>query len=105
MVSFSVQWAPTNFKEFYVYYLLKHSKLLCRRLHVVGTAIGAVLTIIGIGTLNKYFALAGIAAFTAICATSDLVVQRIKPTLLEHPVWAVRADFRLMTEMIQGKEL
>eukprot|EP00796_Vickermania_ingenoplastis_P012235 gene12235-8421_t len=92
---------PSNFKEFYAYYLVKHRSQLCRRLHFLGTILGSALTIIGIATLNLSLSVAGMATGFAICVAGDLGVQRIKPTFIEYPFWSTRANFHMVVNIEQ----
>lgn len=105
MAVLSLRQQASNFKEFYSHYLISHSRPLCRRLHVVGTVIGTFMTVIGLATLDKLLAIAGIMTGLAISVGSDLTVQKIWPTIMEHPVWTVHAEYQLVADTVKGKSV
>lgn len=95
---------PSNFGEFYVFYLLKHRSQWCRRLHFFGTVVGGIVSVIGIGTLNTTVALLGVLFGFVACIAGDVAVQQIRPTVLDYPLWSTRANFKLVVEMLKGNE-
>lgn len=106
MVSFSanIGFRPSNFTEFYAYYLLKHRSQACRRLHFLGSVLGGIISVIGVATLNATMTLAGLATGVALCMIGDVAVQRIQPTVLEYPLWSTRANFKMVVNMLKGTE-
>lgn len=95
---------PTNFTEFYVYYLAKHRSQACRRLHFLGSILGGIISVIGIATLNTTLALCGLATGISLCLIGDIAVQQIKPTFVEYPLWSTRANFKMVVNMLKGTE-
>lgn len=105
MVAISANFSigPSNFTEFYAYYLLKHQHKWCRRLHFLGTAFGTGITAFGAVTRSRVLCLAGVITGLTLCIGSDTAIQRIKPTLLEYPLWSFMANVKMIGDMITGK--
>lgn len=95
--------SPSNMKEYYVYYLAKHSKQWTRRVHLIGTVVGAVGVAASAAQANPIGAAVSAAVGAAICWAGDLAVEQAQPTTLKNPYWSVYAHFKMVGEMLSGK--
>ncbi|KPA75718.1 hypothetical protein ABB37_08268 [Leptomonas pyrrhocoris] len=102
-ISAKLDVSASNMKEYYVYYLAKHSKQWTRRVHLVGTVVGAVGVAASVARLDAIGAAVSAAVGTAICWAGDAAVEKTQPTTFKNPLWSVYANFKMVGEMISGK--
>ncbi|KPI82779.1 hypothetical protein ABL78_8210 [Leptomonas seymouri] len=102
-VDLKVGVSPSNTREYYVYYLAKHSKQWTRRLHLIGTAAGAVGVAVSASRLDTVCAVVSVAVGVAICWAGDIAVEGVQPTTFKNPLWSVYANFKMVAEMLTGK--
>ncbi|MFD1735486.1 Mpo1-like protein [Bacillus salitolerans] len=84
-----------NYQDFWPFYLSQHSKRSTRLWHFVGTTFVfiCILTAILTGVL-WYILLAPIIAY-GFAWCSHFFIEGNKPATFGHPVWSLRADFRM----------
>lgn len=95
--------SASNMREYYVYYLAKHSKQWTRRVHLIGTVVGAVGVAASAARVDAVGAAVSAAVGAAICWAGDLAVEGSQPTTIKNPVWSVMANFKMIGEMLSGK--
>ena len=93
----------TRFEEFWPFYLAQHRHPTNRKLHLAGTllalgclalAVASPLWLIGAPFLGYGFAWLG-----------HFAVERNRPATFGHPIWSLRADFRMFGRMLSGRAL
>ncbi|MEW6056296.1 MAG: DUF962 domain-containing protein [Bdellovibrionota bacterium] len=91
-----------NFEEFWPFYLAEHSNPMCRRFHFAGTslALSCLLTAPFFGAKMVLFALIFGYGFAWI---GHFAFQKNRPATFAHPLWSLRADFRMYAKMLKGE--
>jgi hypothetical protein len=94
---------PRSFKEFWPYYLTQHSNPRTRTLHFAGTliAVGCVIAMLVLGEA-KLIVLGVIAAY-AFAWAGHYLFERNHPATFRHPLWSLRADFRMLRLWLSGR--
>lgn len=92
-----------NYEEFWPFYLSQHSKASTRRWHFVGTTFVFVFVLAALFTKNLWLILlAPVTAYT-FAWFSHFFIEGNKPATFGHPVWSLRADFRMYRLTLFGK--
>jgi hypothetical protein len=91
-----------TFEDFWPHYVRAHSERLNRQLHFVGTtlALGAVALGLRRGR-RRWLALAPVVGYGPAWIGHFLVEGNV-PATFGHPLWSLRADFRMYGKMIAG---
>jgi len=92
-----------SFAEFYPFYLSEHSNRTCRRLHVVGTSLAAVLIACGIVMQHWWLIPAAVVQGYAFSWIGHFVFENNRPATFKHPLWSVIGDFRMLWEILSGR--
>ena len=97
-----------DFSDFWPYYLQEHAQPGTRALHYVGTSmavgLAAVLPLAGRWWMIPAVPLAGYG----FAWLSHSLIERNRPATFRHPVWSLRADFRMWYRFVtcrMGREL
>ncbi|MES3036776.1 MAG: DUF962 domain-containing protein [Bdellovibrionota bacterium] len=93
----------SSFQEFWPYYLTEHSISLNRRLHFAGTFLIHVLIVYAL--LTSHFLLLFLIPILgyAFAWAGHFFVEKNRPATFKHPLWSLRADFKLFYLMCSGK--
>jgi hypothetical protein len=93
----------SSFEEFWPFYVSQHSKKATRWLHFAGTA-GAA-GIVGAAILRRRPETAAVAPLFAygLAWFSHAVIEKNIPATFSHPLWSLRADFRMFARMLAGR--
>jgi hypothetical protein len=92
-----------SFEEFWPYYMGEHSQPATRTLHAVGTAVSTGLVLAAIADRNwKLLPLALLPGYGAAWI-GHFLIEKNKPATLEHPVWSLIADYKMLAMMIRGE--
>jgi hypothetical protein len=99
-----VQLSPRfeSFEEFWPDYLAQHRNPVCRGLHLAGTLLG--LTCLGLGVLASpvWLPLAPLSGY-ALAWVGHFAFERNRPATFRHPLWSLRADFRMLGLTLTGR--
>lgn len=94
--------SPSNFKEYYAYYLSKHTKQMTRRAHLAGTIVGAVGVVVSAVRADPIGAAVSAAVGAAIVWAGDFAIEQTQPTTFTNPIWSIQAHFKMITSMLKG---
>lgn len=94
---------PTNYKEFWDFYVFEHSKPLTRILHFLGTSLGTAFLVFFLTRGQWYFFPAFFVVGYAFAWFAHFVVEKNKPASFRFPLWSFISDFRMMFYMITGR--
>lgn len=86
---------PTNYRQFWPYYLREHSRILTRRIHYAGTGVAVVGIIATIATGNLWFLLAAAIGGYAPAWAAHFFVEKNRPATFRYPFWSLISDFRM----------
>lgn len=92
-----------DYEEFWPFYLSQHSKRSTRGWHFVGTSFVFVFLIAALITFNFWLILLAPVTAYAFAWFSHFFIEGNKPATFGHPVWSLRADFRMYRLMLLGK--
>ena len=84
-----------DFEKFWIYYLTQHRKPATRSWHFVGTSLVFLFIILALSFLNWWFLLLAPLSAYALAWISHFFIEGNKPATFGHPLWSLRADFRM----------
>jgi hypothetical protein len=94
---------PSNYTEFWDFYVQEHSKPLTRLLHFIGTSLGSVLLFWTILSGRWYlFPLFFVVGY-AFAWFAHFVIEKNRPATFRFPFWSFISDFKMMWFMITGR--
>ena len=94
---------PTNFTEFWDFYVAEHSLPMTRALHLIGTLLGVALLIFFIVRGQWYFFPVFFVVGYAFAWFAHFVVEKNKPASFRFPLWSFISDFKMIALMLTGR--
>ena len=94
---------PTNYAEFWDFYVQEHSKPLTRLLHFIGTTLGVSLLAWFIATGRWYFFPVFFVIGYAFAWFAHFVVEKNRPASFRYPFWSFISDFKMIWYMLTGR--
>ncbi|EGK08530.1 transmembrane protein [Desmospora sp. 8437] len=91
-----------DFAEFWPFYLSQHRSPRTRRWHFAGTGMVFLCLVLAIFVRWWFLLLAPVIAY-GLAWYSHFFVEGNKPATFGHPVWSLRADFRMFGLMLTGR--
>jgi hypothetical protein len=91
-----------NFAAFWPHYLREHSKPETRRWHIVGTGAGSVLAAAAFFSFSPVLLAAAVFVGYAPAWCAHFLVEKNRPTTWRHPLWSLRADYRMALLWLAG---
>jgi hypothetical protein len=92
-----------SFRDFYPHYLEQHGNRTCRRLHVAGTALAVVLGAAALVRGRWVLLLTAPLCGYLPAWAGHFFFERNSPATFRHPLYSLRADFRLLAEVLTGR--
>ncbi|MNX05901.1 hypothetical protein D3C86_355280 [compost metagenome] len=91
-----------GFEEFWPYYLEQHRHPVSRACHLAGTTLA--LLCIGLAlTTSPAWALAAPLGGYGLAWLGHFAFEHNRPATFRHPLWSLRADFRMFRLMLTGR--
>jgi hypothetical protein len=94
---------PSNFKEYYEYYLTLHQNKICRRLHAIGqlATLGFLFTVLYTWT----WYLLPLTPFVVypFAWSGHYFFEKNTPAAFSNPLWAKMSDWVMLKDMITGR--
>lgn len=94
---------PTNYTEFWDFYVSEHSLPLTRLLHFAGTSFGIALAVFFIARGQWYFFPSFFVVGYGFAWFAHFVIEKNKPASFRFPLWSFISDFKMMWFMITGR--
>ena len=94
---------PTNYTEFWDFYVSEHSLPMTRVLHFIGTSLGIALLVFFIARGQWYLFPAFFVVGYAFAWFAHFVVEKNKPASFRFPLWSFLSDFKMMWFMATGR--
>jgi hypothetical protein len=92
-----------TYDDFWPFYLSQHSKPSTRIWHFIGTACVLLCLVLSIVLKNGWFLLAAPVLGYGLAWFSHFFIEGNKPATFGHPLWSLRADFRMFWLRLTGK--
>ena len=89
----------TSFREFYPFYLGEHRNAVCRRLHVVGTALVPTALLAREWPLLLLAPLVGYGFSWA----GHFFFERNQPAAFKQPFYSLLGDFTMLKDVLAGR--
>ena len=86
-----------DYEEFWSYYVAEHRDPTCRRLHFIGTSL-----VLAMAPNPLAWPLLPIAGY-GFAWTGHFAFEKNRPATFKHPLWSLRADFRMWRKMLLGQ--
>ncbi len=94
---------PTNYTEFWDFYVAEHSLPLTRLLHFIGTTLGISIALFFIVRGQWYFFPVFFVVGYGFAWFAHFVIEKNKPASFRYPFWSFISDFKMMAYMATGK--
>ena len=91
-----------SFEAFYPYYIHQHSNQVCRRIHIVGTALVIVAALLGLFVNAWGFAAMPLVGY-GFAWVGHFFFEKNRPATFKYPLWSLLGDWRMFFETISGK--
>jgi hypothetical protein len=92
-----------DYKSFWPVYLAAHRRPATRALHMIGTAAGILLLLAAILLANAWLLPAAMVVGYGFAWLSHGLVEANKPATLDHPLWSLFSDFRMLFLWLAGR--
>ena len=92
---------PTNFTEFWDFYVSQHMDATCRKLHFIGTA--GALGCLAVAPLNPLSLLAAPVFGYGFAWFAHFTFEKNRPATFTYPGWSLAADFVMFKKMLLGQ--
>ena len=92
-----------TFAEFYPFYLSEHENQTSRRLHFIGTSIGALLLVAAVVLLKWWIVVVALAQGYTFAWIGHFFFEHNKPATFQYPFFSFRGDGRLWWETLTGR--
>lgn len=91
-----------TYEQFWLRYLLAHSKMQTRAMHYVGSTLALATLLVGVVMLNWRGLVAAPLIGYTFAWTAHFAVERNKPETFGHPFWSLFSDFRMLWLALTG---
>jgi len=91
-----------NYNEFYRFYLTEHRNITSRRLHVLGSTIGAYWIAKAIRHRKPKYVLYGLIPGYACAWVGHFLYEKNKPASFKQPLYSFISDWRMLSDIVRG---
>lgn len=93
----------SGYEEFWPFYLSQHSRKGTRIWHFIGTSTVFLWLILAIALQNGWLVLLAPVTAYGMAWYGHFFVEKNKPATFGHPLWSLRADFRMYSLTLTGR--
>jgi hypothetical protein len=93
----------STYKEFWPYYVSQHLNPMCRGLHFLGTSLVILFLLAAVLFLSRAWLLASLLAGYGFAWVGHFFFEKNQPATFTHPLWSLRADFRMFRLTLLGR--
>jgi len=94
---------PTNYTEFWDFYVHEHSLPLTRLLHLIGTSLGIALLVFFVARGQWYFFPVFFVVGYGFAWYSHFFIEKNRPASFRYPIWSFISDFKMIGFMLAGR--
>lgn len=91
-----------SFADFWPHYLREHARPATRMLHFAGTSLVLLIALAAVATRAWWLLAALPVAGYAFAWAGHFAIERNRPATFTHPLWSLRADFRMWRLWLTG---
>lgn len=92
-----------SFAEFYPYYLSEHSNRTCRRLHFIGSTLGALYGLSGVVSGRPSRLLTGMLIGYGFAWVGHFFFEKNRPATFKYPRYSFIGDWAMWRDIATGK--
>ncbi|EDP63309.1 hypothetical protein BAL199_28345 [alpha proteobacterium BAL199] len=92
-----------TYDEFWPRYLRQHRHATTRRVHVIGTTVGAALLLAAVVTLDWRLLVAALVVGYGGAWLSHALVEKNRPETFSYPFWSLANDLRMTWLYLNGR--
>ncbi len=92
-----------NSDEFWPFYVSQHLRRSTRRLHFAGTTAGLACLVACVLTQNALLIPLGLVVSYGLAWIGHFFFEKNSPATFQHPIFSLRADFRMYGLMWRGQ--
>jgi hypothetical protein len=93
----------SSYEEFWPFYLSQHSRRGTRFWHFIGTSTVFFWIILAVWKANAWLLLPAPVTAYGFAWYGHFFIENNKPATFGHPLWSLRADFRMYGLMLTGR--
>lgn len=94
---------PDPDQDFYGFYLGEHQNAMCRRLHFLGTSLGALGILQSVRKRSVKPLVKGIVAGYACAWVGHFFFEKNQPATFKYPLQSFRSDWRMYADVWRGQ--
>lgn len=92
-----------DYEAFWPYYLREHGRPATRALHYAGTSLVVALALAAAASGRRGLLMALPVAGYGFAWAGHFLVEKNRPATFRHPLWSLRADFRMWWWWLTGR--
>jgi hypothetical protein len=92
-----------TFEDFWPHYVREHAHPVTRWMHFAGTGAALVCLAAFARTRKAWLIPTALVAGYGPAWASHFFVEKNRPATFQHPLWSLRADFRMFGLMLRGQ--
>lgn len=92
-----------SFRQFYPYYLAEHANRTSRRLHFIGTALGLLVIVVALVTMDLWWLLLVPLLGYGFAWTGHFFFEKNRPATFRYPFYSLAGDYVMFWQMLTGR--